>query len=207
MGYMREDRDDATVVEIKKSGAAALKVTLTDGTEKTVAMPRAGKKVKWTELAHTLDTMPWDRIDCVDAKGGILRVIENDEDIDEESDDDISGKDAKLAKVMLSLLKSTMTECRKMFQAQMEGNARLVESLGEGMHSLQQVHELAMRVNLAQSVAGEGGGTEVMDMVRMLLPVLMKPGAAPQKQMPLPHVPRRPPQPRPAPGPVGGGQP
>jgi hypothetical protein len=172
----RIEREDPTINAIKKANPAALVCYLSDGTQKTVAVTKAGNR--WTKMADVLDTIPWERIECVDAKGGVLGVIEN-EDIDDIDDEESSsGGDARMAKIMLALMKATMTEARKMFEAQMQGNARLVESLGEGMHSLQQVHELAMRVQLAQAT-GAGGDDEVMQMMKLGLGMMMQPRIPP----------------------------
>lgn len=204
---MRHDKEryEPALVEIKQSNAAALKVYLTDGTERAVAITKA--KNKWSKLATTLDALPWDRIECLDAKGAVIHVVDAEDDGYQDDSDDISDvSDAKLAKVIAGVVKFTMTECRKMFQVQIDGFSKVIEAQAEATQSLQQTYEMQARVQMAaQAAEASGGSSEVMEMMKMAMMMSMgqkqasRPMQAPARpparprQMPLPSVPNKPP--------------
>lgn len=217
------DRHPEAVAQVKRLAPSQLRVYQPDGGEKTVAISKG--KNKWASLTTTLDAMPWDRIECLDAKGAVIGVIESDDadDYDDEDDEDM-GKGHKQVRVLAGLVKATLTEARKMFQVQIDGFSKVLEAQAEAMSNLQQTHELQMRVQLAahaSEMAGRGGGddTQMMELLKLaFMTSQMKPQpainatartAAKQhapRQQRLPNVPNKPPTEAPVP-PVGEGHP
>lgn len=185
------DRFEPHIAEIRKSGSTAVRVTLNDGTAKVLALPKG--RNKWSDLEKILERLPWDTLEGLDAKSQTLCLIESEGEPDEEDFEDApaQGSDAKTAKVMFALMKATMAECRKMFEVNLNGMAKVVNTLAESVSSLQQVHEVQMRVQMAAMASAGGGDNEVMEMMKMALPMLAM-NRPQQQQMRLPHVPRRP---------------
>jgi len=160
------DRADPNIAAIRKSGAVKLKVYVGDDA-KEVAIAKT--RNRWTKLDEVLGTMPWDRIECLDGRGGILHVIESElEDVDGEVDmfeaeTDYRIEQLKLAKVLFAVMKHTMAECRKSFETQTKGMAELVGALVEGLHEQRELHRLALAAQVS------GGQSEEMEVIKMAL--------------------------------------
>jgi hypothetical protein len=193
------DRYETHIAEIKKAGAVQVRAVLGDGSEKVLAIPKG--RNKWSALAGVLERLPWDRLEALDAKGSILAVVEADDEVgdDDGADEEMApsgGQDARIAKVMFALMKATMAECRKMFEVNLTGMAKVVNTLAESVSSLQQVHEMQMRVQMAAGMASQGSGDgEIAEMLKLVMPAMMMQKPQAPQQMRLPNVPRRPPAP------------
>src|SRR5260221_13498212 len=109
------------VGQLKRLKPYSLRVTLRDGTDRPVAVPKAGNR--WQRAERTLETLDWETIECVDKDSRVLGVIESPEEDDgEEFDGETpSGKDYKIDKIMLEEMRSTEKETRHMFDVQMRG--------------------------------------------------------------------------------------
>ncbi len=193
----RIERADPVVAAIRKLQPVTLKVRLLDGSERTVAMPKAGNR--WARIAETLDALQWETLECVDKDGKLLgapieRDIEPEEDFDDE-DGDLTASTLRAIlrdamRVNLEIMRTTMKETRQIFDSQTKSQSELVGVMVEGLRAVQESYSLAMRVQTAQLVSGpEGGNSEVMDMMKMALMMNMK-GAAP----PPPPKPAAPPR-------------
>lgn len=61
---------------LKKHAPARLRATLTDDTVKDIAVSRG--RVKWAPVVELLGDLAWSRVELLDAKGGLLSVVDND---------------------------------------------------------------------------------------------------------------------------------
>jgi len=158
--------------EIRKLEPAALKVTLSDGSERPVAVPKI--RNRWQRVYQTMDALPWVRVEALDKNGAILGVVEDDEADELAAEvgagDPLDGM-ARMARIMLEVMRSTQRETRQMFEAQMRGNAELVEALITSMRSIASSYETSMQVERATRVAesAQGGNPEIMHMLQLAL--------------------------------------
>jgi len=156
---------------IKRCGPqlAGLKVAMGDGTEKAVAIPKAGNR--WARITATLGSMPWVVIECVDSDGRVLAVVEAEEQEDELEDDE--GGDRRIARILQEVMRSTMKETRLMFDAQLKGQAELLSAMTEGMRHLSESYKMALQVQQATLMAApatsDGEAPEVMKMMQMAM--------------------------------------
>jgi len=169
--------------QLKRHKPQSLKVVCRDGTDKPVAVPKAGNR--WQRCMQTLDSLDWESIECLDKDGRVLGVIESPEDeamLEELSGDD--GKLHQLAKIMLEVMRSTQKETRQMFEVQMRGQAELVAALIDGVRSVSDSYSLAMKVQTSAAALSAGGDSdpEVMNMMKMAMALAMKPPAPPLRQ-------------------------
>lgn len=155
----------------------ALHYVMLDG-EKKVQVPKAGNR--WRKLADIMDGIEWDTCEAFDEDGTLLGVCRN-ENVGDDDDDDASGPaDApvtvgELAHVMKDLVVSTMKETREMFQAQIEGNARIIEGMADANRTIADSYSQALQVSsaVAAAQAGSEGGPEVMEMLKLAMPLVM----------------------------------
>jgi hypothetical protein len=152
---------------LKKYVPTALRVELTNGTLRTVPMAKAGNK--WSRAVKILDALDWVKVECLDGKGGVLGVVEADLEVDDEPAMDAGS--ASLAKVMLEVMRSTMREFRSTFGEQLKGMAELQKALTDGLSTVTESYQTAMRVQAAHltSATSEGGNEEVMRMLTMAM--------------------------------------
>lgn len=168
--------------ELRKLDPAALKVTLADGSERPVAVPKI--RNRWQRVYQTMDALPWVRVEALDKNGAILGVVEDDQAdalAAESGVDELAGM-ARMARIMLEVMRSTQRETRQMFEAQMRGNAELVEALITSMRSIASSYETSMQVERATRVAesAQGGNPEIMHMLQLALASgMVGPKAAP----------------------------
>jgi hypothetical protein len=157
------------IEDIKRYAPASLKVTLQDGTEKAVAVPKAGNR--WSRLSQVLDALLWVQIECLDKDSKLLGVIEDDEDILVDGEDDEGGTNIALARVLMDVMRTTMKETRLMFDAQLRGQAELLTAMTEGMRHVSESYNQALKVQQAHLLApqaSEGGDSaEMMRMMQM----------------------------------------
>jgi len=171
------------VEAIKRYAPAALKVTLSDGSERAVAMPKAGNR--WSRIAQVLDKLSWVTIESLDAEGKLLGVIEAEED--DAEGEEAEGDDHRMARVLQEVMRSTMRETRLMFDAQLRGQAGLLEAMTEGMRHLSDTYKTALQVQQATLLAppgaapGEDGG-EVMKMMQMAMMMMAQQNQLPKKE-------------------------
>lgn len=164
------------VEELKKYKPTSLRVGLDDGTLRTVPMPKAG--ARWAKAVRVLDALPWVKVECLDPKGGILGVIELPEEEVDPAAELGDGGQAAMAKVMLSVMQSTMGEFRKTFESQLKGMAEIQRAMTDGMAAVTESYQTALRVqaaSLASAATGEGGNDEVMRMLQMAMMLRAQP--------------------------------
>jgi hypothetical protein len=174
-----------TVDELRKLGMVEMNITMADGSERKAGLSKAGNK--WARLAKLLDELPWVIIEAMDVKGTIVGRIEADAPDDDEGPDDEGGQARgveRMSRIMLEVMRTTLKETRSMFQAQMDGQAALIQAMVEGMRAQSDSYALALKIQAAQ-VGGEGGSSEVSEMMRMGLALAMQP-----RQMPPPQAPK-----------------
>lgn len=167
------------VEAIKRYTPAALKVTLTDGTERPVAVARAGNR--WARIIAVLDKLSWATIECLDKDGRVLGIVEAEPDDDQEELDDDPGPERYLARVLTDVMRSTMRETRLMFDAQLKGQAELMSAMTEGMRHVSESYKTALQVQQATLMAApstaEGESPEVMKMMQMAMMMLAQSNA------------------------------
>lgn len=171
--------DRGSIVDvIKRYQPVSLKVTLRDGTEKPVAVPKAGNR--WARTQQVLDALPWQTIECLDKDGRTSGVVEEDEEDGFDDADDGDGANVALARVLLEVMRGTMKETRQMFDAQLRGQAELLNAMTEGMRHMSESYRQALAVQASHLLAPEGGTPEVAQMMQMALTLLNQPKAAAQ---------------------------
>lgn len=177
--------------DIKRYAPASLKVTLRDGTEKAVAVPKAGNR--WARTSQILGSLPWVQIECLDKDGRTVGVIEDDEDADglgdDEDDSERGSRDIAIARVLLEVQRSTMKETRLMFDAQLRGQGELLGAMTTGMSDLMGMYRQSMAFQAANLTANAaapanegGGGDEVMRMMQMAMMMMNQPKIEPKKE-------------------------
>ena len=167
------------IEDIKRYQPASLKVTLGDGTEKAVAVPK--NRTRWSRTAQVLDALAWVHIECLDKDGRLLGTVENDDVMDALVEEGGGGADSvAMARVLVDVMRSTMKETRLMFETQMKGNAALVEALIGSLGSIAQSYEMSMQVQRAAMVteagaAAGGGNPEMMALLQLALSGMNRP--------------------------------
>lgn len=166
------------IAQLKRFEPAALKVTLSDGTEKPVAVPRV--RNRWARVQQIIDAVSWVRIEALDKAGAVLGMVEDDsgaEEFVDQADDDM-----RLAKILLEVMRSTQKETRLMFEVQMRGQAELVEALIGGVRSISQSYEQSLAVQRAAVVAEAAGGgqgnPEMMALLQLAMTQMSQPAKA-----------------------------
>jgi hypothetical protein len=162
------------VDELKKYKPTSLRVELEDGTLRTVPMPKAG--ARWAKAVRVLDALPWVKVECLDGKGGILGVVEAEEE-DDPAERLGDGGAAALGKVLVAVMQSTMGEFRKTFESQLKGMAEIQRAMTDGMAAVTESYQTALRVqaaSLAGAAAGESGHDEVVKMMQLAAMMLHK---------------------------------
>lgn len=175
------------IEDIKRYSPASLKVTLSDGTEKPVAVPKAGNR--WARTAQVLESLRWATIECLDAKGALLGVIESEESDpdDEEAVDDGAADLRGLARVMVDVQRATMRETRMMVDPILRGMAEAMRTLGETMAAQTETYKHMLSMQQAYLMApptddGEGG-KEITNMMQMAMALRgLMPASPPKKE-------------------------
>jgi hypothetical protein len=192
----RADRDPL-IADIKRHNPTKLLVQLRDGDSRTI--PISAKSNRWERLLETLGAVPWDTIECLNASGDTLAIIESEADADE----DASAKHADMramANVLLDVMKSTQKATAQQYDAQMTAFVELSTQVMNGLKVVQESYGLAMRVQAtaqAQTAiadAGSGDG-DVFKLMQMAMAMQQSKPAAPEAAPRLP--PKRAPQPKP----------
>lgn len=182
-GADKLERRDPVIRELKKLKPVGLKATLADGKEQKLAW-RADVGNKWERLSKLLDSIEWEYVDALDAEGGVLGRVERPDD--EDADESFLGEmsPAAIASYVLDAAKAGMREARlgfavqvDGFSAQMDGVAKLVVTMNEGMQQVVDSFKTAMNVQSAtmamQQVANTDGDPEVKNMLETLFKVMM----------------------------------
>lgn len=158
------------IEDIKRYAPASLKVTLSDGTEKPVAVPKAGNR--WARTSQVLDSLLWVQIECLDKDGKLLGVIEDDGDV-EAADEGVEGE-TELARAVMRMstdvMRTTMKETRLTFDAQLRGQASLLEAMVEGMRQLSDTYKTILQVQQTHllSPGAPASPSESAEMMQML---------------------------------------
>jgi hypothetical protein len=170
------------VEELKRYAPASLKVTLTDGTEKPVAVPKAGNR--WARTAQVLAAMHWTQIECIDKDGRVCGLVEDDDDAPDLEEGDEPSVDLAMAKVLAGVQQSTMKECRQMFDAVLRGTEQMLSAVTDAMKVITTTYQQAMQVQAANSVveAQGGGSPEMMQMFQAAMMLMNQPKQIPTKK-------------------------
>jgi len=159
--------DRANVVEqLKKFAPASLKCVLLDGTDKAVAVPKAGNR--WARTQQVLDSLAWVTIEALDKDGRTLGVVEDESEAGELLDDeDMPSGNIAMAKVMLEVMRTTMKECRSMTDVVVQGQAKLMDSVASAMQYMADSYKAAIQ-NAQASVAVAAAPAESAEMMQMM---------------------------------------
>ena len=169
------------VDELRRHEPHSLRVVLLDGTEKPVAVPRI--RNRWQRVIQVLDSLPWVRIEALDKSGAVLACVESPEADDGMDVDDDGKRDIGMGRLLLEVMRTTQKESRLMYEAQLKGQASLIESMAQAMGVLVQSYEHSMNVvrtsQLAEAASTSAGSNpEIMAMLQLAMSQLSKP--APQ---------------------------
>lgn len=161
------------VDEIKRYAPMSLKVTLRDGTEKAVGVPKSGNR--WSRTQQILDALPWVQIECLDKDGKTIGIVEDDEEMDALPDED--HPQAGLARVLLEVMRTTMKEQRLTFDAQLRGQAELLSAMTDGMRVIADSYKLAMQTQATALMSGAAADSnpEMLQMMQMAMTLMNQP--------------------------------
>lgn len=150
---------------LKKHQPTSLRVELDTGDYKTIPIRKAGNR--WSGALKVLDALRWVNVEFLDGKGGVLFVVESEDD--EDIDDDASPRSElpQLAKIMSGLMTGVMKEVKGMFQAQLDGMAKLTAAMTDGLRLQSEAYAERERAIRIAAASGDDGGSEVMDMMKM----------------------------------------
>lgn len=157
-------RDVVEAIKRLSPPPAALVVGLVDGTEKKLAVPKAGNR--WSKLESVVTGLPpWERIDAVDGDGNIVgTVLDGDEDVEVEGDEEgVTGEERTMrmfARLLADSQRSTMREAARMFDSATKHHASAFDAMVRAMEVSARSYENALRVQAANAVAGAGAGGE-----------------------------------------------
>lgn len=174
------------IEEIKRLAPASLKVTLSDGTEKPVAVPKAGNR--WARTSQVLDSLRWVTVECLDAKGSLLGVIEADEPDDEDDVDDGGGDELRgLARILMDVQRATMKETRLMVDPVLRGMGESMRVMSETMSAQTEAYQTMMRMQQAYLMApptqDADGNQEFTNMMQMAMALRgLMPASPPKKE-------------------------
>lgn len=166
--------------ELKKVAPASLKVTMRDGTEKPVAVPK--NRNRWSRTQQVLDSLPWVTIECLDKDGKLLKLIEDDEELDAVLGDE-DDRDAGLAKLLLEVMRTSLKEARMMVDSQMRAMASTLQAMADGQQALVKTYQVALSVQqqnlLAAAPQSENESAEMMKMFQMAMMLMNQRKTAP----------------------------
>jgi hypothetical protein len=163
----------AEVVEdLKKYAPSSLKCTLMDGTEKPVAVPKAGNR--WARTQQVLDSLSWVTIEALDKDGRTLGIVEDDAELDAFDEEDLPAGNLGMAKVMLEVMRTTMKECRMQTDVVVKGQAELMASVSEAMRYMAESYRtaLANQQSIQAVAASPGESAEMMQMFQMAMAMM-----------------------------------
>jgi hypothetical protein len=157
------------VEELKRYAPASLKVTMRDGTDKPVAVPKAGNR--WARCQQVLDSLPWVSIECLDKAGSLLKVVEDDDELDALVGDDETN--LGMAKLMLEVMRTTMKETRSMVDVQMRAMSTAMGAVVDAQNTMVETYRNALQtqqqyLQLASAPA-ESDSKEMMTMLQMAM--------------------------------------
>jgi hypothetical protein len=155
---------EKAVEGIKRLAPASLKVTLRDGTEKPVAVPKQGNR--WSRVQQVLDALPWVAIECLDKAGGLLGVIEDDEELEELVDD--GNGNVGMARVLLEVMRLTMKEVKAMFEVQLRGTASVMQCVVDGQNAMVESYKTALVTQQQYALAAGASPDDNKEMVQMM---------------------------------------
>jgi len=184
-------RRDPVMREVRKLGARQLRAMGSDGKERMLGWkPDVGNK--WSRLSKLLGEIEWDWIEALDEKGGVLGRINRplDEEEDEEIQDAAGWSPAEIADVLTRFAREMRQADRQSFDSQLDGFAKQLEGAGavvtamsEGLRSVVESFNTALKVQAASTAASAMGADEGSAEVKAML------GAALQLMMSSPRSP------------------
>ena len=174
------NRSDITE-EIKKYAPSSLKVQLRDGTDKAVAVPKL--RNRWSRTQQVLDSLPWVAIECLDKDGRLIKLIEDDAELDAIGDE-VAGEDLGIAKLLLEVMRTTLKEARLMADVQMRAMGQALSAMGDAQNALVETYRAALATQqqyLLGSGQGESDNKEMMTMFQMAMHLMAQQKAAAAK--------------------------
>lgn len=180
---MRADRSsDIRAVRAFGKDVHHFVVNLRGGGTRELAL--SSKSNRWGMLLETLDSLSWDSIEVFDGQGKLLGAHENGA-IEEDEDEGVEWPEERIAKVIASVVSSTMGECRKMFSDSHTAMAKAMEHLQGAVGAIADTYRDALQLQRASMVAHAGASAgpdpdaQVMEMIKMGMMLMNKP-APPQ---------------------------
>jgi len=162
--------------DLKRAAPSRLEVILADDTTQKVAIARAGKK--WDKAVKVLESLDWVEVRMFDIKDNLVGSLRADvEGADDETDDEFDDSpgempESAIAKIILSTVKATMAESRRMFEVQMRAQSDAMGQLTEANRMVIESYKHAMELQRAWLTApeadeGKGNMGEVMQMMQV----------------------------------------
>ena len=144
---------------LKKSRPSSLRVVLLDGEIKDVSIP--GKRKKWSQVLAILDKLSWIRLECLDAKKGVVDIIENDDAADELEDlDGYGGQVHQLTALMLKAQDVALRRDGERAQAQNKMVLELCQLLMSRLNSLERAFGANLRMAQRYAAAAAEGDSD-----------------------------------------------
>ncbi len=170
---MRADRKDPNIAALRRFKPTKFTATLRDGSQRELVL--STKANKWELLSGVLEALPWERIEALDDKGGILGVV--DRDIEEEEDEGygVSDEVAVYFKMLKEAQQTTLHEARLMFADRDKRDAARDDAVTNAIHAMKEAYEAMaegyqMTIKMASLTAAAGGPAgddKVMQMMQM----------------------------------------
>jgi hypothetical protein len=150
---------------------------LLDGETKDVAIP--GKRKKWAQVLSILDKLSWIRLECLNAKGSVVDIIENDDPAEDLEDlDGYGGQVHQLTGLMLKAQDIALRRNADQTKQQNEMILGLAKLLMERLNALEKgfAANLKMAQRFAMAAAESGDEDELFSspLVEALAPHLLK---------------------------------
>lgn len=200
----RTDRENPVIAELVKRKAVQLNVYVRGEVQPRKVSCVEGRGKRWQRVADTLDALVWERIEMYDGAGGLLGVIEPDEESELEPAQ--STSDARMlaehvTRLCVGAFRDILREARELVTVPLEASAAALRASTEAMMAVQRSYEVALRVQAANAAmpSNDDDGMQKMMQAAMLLMNARPPA-------PAPAAPPRPAPPRPVSVPAGSGQ-
>lgn len=176
---------DALATVLRRLKPFQVKVTLSDGTTRDVAVPKRTRR--WEAVIQTLEGLEWSRLELLDDKGALLRSFDA-ETPPAPADLELDGSrgDERLLGLMLKAQEVALVRHERVLETVMAGYSQLVGTLSERVVALEtsfgQVLKLARDATVAmaeaqaQATATPPGGMspETAGLMEKMVPVFMQ---------------------------------
>lgn len=157
------DSDSAPLLAaLKKSRPSSLRVVLLDGEQKDIGIP--GKRKKWSQVLSMLGRLSWVQLECLDAKGRTIDIVENDEAAEElESLEGYGGQVHQLTALMLKAQDVALRRDGERAAAQNSMVLQLCQLLMSRLNALEKGFGANLRMMQKYARAATEGGDEEED--------------------------------------------